>query len=270
MAIAELSKALDEFLEAAADVERTRALAPIERRLEAQMQRAFRVQQRELLARLRRKPAAAVAVKEALAIGDFDRVWSSVAKATAKVFLGPIVTAWKAAFGAGAKSLFTAVGVPKGKLANGPSAEILRQRGADRVSGINDETRDQIRRILVEGAEKGWPPNQVAKAISERYTEFRVGVPQEHIRSRAHLVAVTEAGDAYMEANLLAAQQLHDGGTELEKSWSTVGDDRVSEGCQENEAAGWIPLGDAFPSGHQRPLRFPGCRCVLMTQRKET
>ena len=38
----------------------------------------------------------------------------------------------------------------------------------------------------------------------------------------------------------------------------------ASDGCDENAAAGWLPLAAAFPSGHQRPLRFPGCRCDLL------
>jgi CBS domain-containing protein len=40
-----------------------------------------------------------------------------------------------------------------------------------------------------------------------------------------------------------------------------MGDDRVSDGCIENGNAGWIDNKEAFPSGHQFPPRFPGCRC---------
>jgi hypothetical protein len=95
-----------------------------------------------------------------------------------------------------------------------------------------------------------------------------MGMPQQHIDSRAHLVAVTETGNAYAEGQLEVAQELAAAGIEMEKAWITVGDDRVTEGCRENEAAGWIGLDDPFPSGHQRPLRFPGCRCDLLTRRK--
>jgi hypothetical protein len=54
----------------------------------------------------------------------------------------------------------------------------------------------------------------------------------------------------------------------MEKRWLTVGDDRVSDGCKDNQRAGWIALNDAFPSGDDRPLRFPGCRCVVQYRRK--
>ena len=45
------------------------------------------------------------------------------------------------------------------------------------------------------------------------------------------------------------------------KRWMNMGDDRVSDGCIENGNAGWIDNKEAFPSGHQFPPRFPGCRC---------
>ena len=81
---------------------------------------------------------------------------------------------------------------------------------------------------------------------------------------------MTEIGDAYAEGNLIVAQELAAAGIEMEKAWSTVGDDKVSELCAGNEAQGWIPLEDAFQSGHQRPLGHPGCRCDLRTRREKT
>jgi len=40
-------------------------------------------------------------------------------------------------------------------------------------------------------------------------------------------------------------------------SWSTVGDERVSDGCIANAAVGWIPVDQLFPSGHQHPTPVP-------------
>ena len=90
--------------------------------------------------------------------------------------------------------------------------------------------------------------------------------PQLHIRNRAELIAVTETGNAYEKAAMLQAEALQQAGLPMEKSWNTVGDDRVSDGCQENEDAGWIPIDEPFPSGDMQPLRFPGCRCNLQTR----
>ena len=55
-----------------------------------------------------------------------------------------------------------------------------------------------------------------------------------------------------------------DAGLDVEKHWSTMGDDKVSDECLLNEQDGedgWIPLEQAHTSGHMHPLRFPGCRC---------
>lgn len=45
--------------------------------------------------------------------------------------------------------------------------------------------------------------------------------------------------------------------------WMTQQDELVDDDCLENEAAGAIPLGEAFPSGHDAPPAHPNCRCYL-------
>jgi len=144
----------------------------------------------------------------------------------------------------------------------------INKRGAELVTKINETTRSEIKRIVTNGIEKGLSYDQTAKEISKRFSEFAIGKPQLHIRSRAHLVAVTEAGNAYETGNYEAGKQLQEAGIMLEKYWATVGDNRVSDGCSANEGQGWIPYDEAFESGHEHPLRFPGCRCALLTRRK--
>jgi len=136
------------------------------------------------------------------------------------------------------------------------------------VTKITETTREFINTIMVQSANEGWSYDQTAEALTQRFQEFAIGKPQSHIDSRAHLIAVTEAGNASLEGQMIVARDLQDAGIEMEKSWSTVGDDKVTEGCLENEAAGWIALNKEFPSGHMRPLRFPGCRCDLQTRMK--
>jgi SPP1 gp7 family putative phage head morphogenesis protein len=46
--------------------------------------------------------------------------------------------------------------------------------------------------------------------------------------------------------------------------WLTAEDDRVCPRCAGNEAEGWIPSGDDFPSGDTQPPAHPNCRCALM------
>lgn len=43
------------------------------------------------------------------------------------------------------------------------------------------------------------------------------------------------------------------------------GDEKVCELCRMNEAAGAIPLGSMFPSGHACPLYHNRCRCNITT-----
>jgi hypothetical protein len=122
--------------------------------------------------------------------------------------------------------------------------------------------------ILTQAADEGWSYQRTAEAIIDRYKEFAIGKPQEHIDSRAHLIAVTEVGNAYVEGNMIVARDLQDAGVEMEKAWSTVGDSKVTEECKANEAQGFIPIDQPFLSGDMRPLRFPGCRCDLLTRVK--
>ena len=79
-----------------------------------------------------------------------------------------------------------------------------------------------------------------------------------------------KTGDYYSEQNLKVAQDLQNAGINMEKEWSTVGDDNVCEICQRNEDTGWIPINQPFPSGHQRPLAHSKCRCDMLTRRIKT
>lgn len=89
---------------------------------------------------------------------------------------------------------------------------------------------------------------------------------------RSQLIARTELSTAVNEAQLVDINSRVTSGAlppETEKRWSTVGDDRVSEGCQENESDGWILMNNTFTSGHAGPPRFPGCRCALQFRAKQ-
>lgn len=153
-------------------------------------------------------------------------------------------------------------------LPNPRAAAYAEQHAAEMVTRIDSTTRTVIHDIIAQGTREGWSYDEIAKRITEQFAEFAAGKPQQHIDSRAHLVAVTEVGNAYEEGNLIVARGLQDAGLPMEKHWQTVGDARVSAGCRANEAAGWILLAEQFPSGHDRPLRFPGCRCTALYRRQ--
>jgi len=132
----------------------------------------------------------------------------------------------------------------------------------DYIKGIQKATSDQVKTIIQQAIDEGWSYNETAKAISDQFDEFS--------RDRANLIAVTEIGNSYEEGNRSFADSLAEAGIHIVKSWQTSKDDKVSDGCQENEDAGWIELDEPFPSGDQQPLRFPGCRCYAIYEQAST
>lgn len=267
----ELVPALDRFLEATARDRKRRASTPLERRLERAIAKAFRTQGTLFVRRFRTLRSAPTneALREALREADWIPYFASAVTDTLSLFSEPLTELALAAIEAGFRSAIVDVGVAIAFDQSNPEfVDYLAKVGVERVAGINDTTRAELRTLISDASARGDSYSAIARRISARYERFAVGVPQQHLRSRAELVAVTEIGDAYEFGTLSAAADLASGGIPMEKSWLTVGDARVSAGCRENERAGWIELDKAFPSGHDRPLRFPGCRCALLTQRR--
>ena len=149
-----------------------------------------------------------------------------------------------------------------------PLTRDMRRRAAERIAGIDETTLGLLRTLIEQAIGEEWAYTKLAAAIRAMFVDFGRAVPQRHLRDRAELIAVTEIGQAYLDGQLDNAQRLVDRGAQIEKSWLTVGDDRVSDGCRFNADQGWIPLAQTFRSGHASPLRFPGCRCALQTRRR--
>ena len=269
-----LAEALSRFVRKAKRAQKRRALASIEKRLEKAMQKAFRKQGGAFMRRFWKlrdqwtvesgstwlKPS--VPLWEGLIDADWWPMFDEAAAETWGLFEGPLAVAVKEALRAGAQQLIDDMAAKLGigfDLENPRAVAYLREHGAEMVTKINETTREVIKDIVTRGTEEGWSYDRVAKEITTRFQEFAIGKPQAHIRSRAHLVAITEAGNAYEAGNYIVAQSLQDAGIEMDKLWVTMGDSRVSSGCLENAADDWIPIGQAHTSGDQHPLRFPGC-----------
>lgn len=207
---------------------------------------------------------------EAITPADWQTAWYEVEQATVKLFSEPVAKAVKKAVEIGALAQIASLSLGiRWDVKNPRAQRYLDNYGARMVTGINETTREALQIVIGQAANEGWSYQRTAEAIIERFEQFAVGRPQAHIDSRAHLIAVTEIGNAYAEGTLIVARDLAEAGIAIEKAWDTVGDGNVSEGCQENQDAGWIDVNDVFPSGHQRPLRFPGCRCDLLTRIKQ-
>lgn len=174
------------------------------------------------------------------------------------------------------------------------SQEIL-----DRAAALADTAADSLLRTMTqadlnavgktisEGIAEGLHPRAIARRLEEvqgldsnraaAFDKFRAGLEesdmtdaqiaaaeerefQRLLRERRETIARTESNFAVSEGDRLEAQRT---GAKY-KVWQTTGDDRVSEDiCAVNEAAGPIPFGEDFPSGHATTPGHPNCRCAV-------
>jgi SPP1 gp7 family putative phage head morphogenesis protein len=151
-----------------------------------------------------------------------------------------------------------------------PSPEAIswaEKHAAKLVTQMDEETKNRLAQVISDGIANKRGPGGLATDIKRELGWMGRSRPSEipgkTMQSRASLIARTETADAL-------GQAFEDRGKEMDtegKEWVTVGDNKVSDGCLENEAAGVIPFNDAFPSGHMRPPRFPGCRCACAPAR---
>jgi hypothetical protein len=239
---------------------------PIETTLQTKLSKLF-VKQGNAVAR-RLRPISKYLSESAAS--DFDDLFDDAIFDTSADMQAAIETTTNASVLIGGKSLISDF---KSKLVfsltNPRAVAYTKDHAATAIAGIDQTSKNDIRRLVVLAVEHGTSYSELARQIKARYSQFAVGVPQQHIRSRAELIAITETGNGYQAGNFAAARMIEDGGVTLEKHWYNRGDDRVSDGCKENTAAGWLAIDKAFPSGDMTPLRFPGCRCAAQYRRKK-
>ncbi len=246
--------AADRLLEAAKALKRERVLKRHAGPLEKRMQAIFRKQKRLAAAGLQRFSSM---FAEAMSATEVAVMLARAEAETAEEMRVAIQATSSKAFSSGIEA--SGVGsVISFNVAHPLAVGWLEEHAAEMVTKINETTRSTIAGLVTRATEEGWSYGKTAREITARYEEFAVGKPQHHIRSRAHLVAVTEAANGYEEGQRRSMGLLTDRGLSVEKAWETVGDDLVSDGCMENEGAGWIPIDDTFPSGDAHPPRFSG------------
>ena len=264
-----LGEAIARMIAAAKVYQRDRALRPVERALATEMRTAFREQKRVFLQEFER---IGPGIFGEAAPPPIEGALETAYQATLALFLGPIEEAAAAAVAAAARHRVAEFGIDYAfDLKNPRAIAAIKAQAVASVEEIDATTRDDLTRILTQGMEEGYNYQQVARAIAAKYDEYAVPVTRpRHIRNRAELIAVTEAAEAYETGNRLVIDEMTAVGLEMEMSWSTVGDERVSDGCIANAAVGWIPVDQLFPSGHQHAPRFPGCRCATLYRRRPT
>ena len=263
--------AIDRLIEAFSARRKWRALAPIERKLELAMQAAFRKQGRAFLAALNHRAGVLSGrLRESpgdLLPPDWEAIFLEIAVDLVP-FNTPIQAAAESALLTGGRHAVADLAVEGAfDLANPRAAAYLEAHAAEAVTAINEATRAELRRVIAAGVREGQSYDQIARTIRERFAGFSTPQPQLHIRSRAHLVAVTETSAGYEQGNRAVADQLQAEGLQMEKSWLDVGDSRVDPDCADNAATGWIPIADSFPAGASEPPQHPACRCTALQRR---
>ena len=249
-------------------ITRAAALAPVEWELEPALEDAFRTQGELFVARLEELAPWFPKLQEALvpanlSAAEIAAMWAEIVYATLYLFEAPMNAAALKAMLAGKASVLAELSWTGGFQLGFDEALLNQIPSLTRMTlnSINQTTQDYINTQVRHAMEEGWSYDRTAKAITDRFEEFAVGRPQLHIKSRAHLVAVTETGNMYVEASMQTAQAVQNMGLEVEKKWSVIGVERVCDDCNANAAVGWIPLNSLYPSGHMRPLAHPACRC---------
>lgn len=117
---------------------------------------------------------------------------------------------------------------------------------------ITEGTRAMLRSSVRQTLENGSSAQQLAADLSEQHA---------FSRERARMIARTELA----RADGMGAQiGWEESGLVSGKEWLTAGDDKVSDICRGNGAAGVIGLNQHFPSGDLAPPSHPNCRCVVI------
>jgi hypothetical protein len=239
-----------------------RAVLPAERRIERVCATMFRAQGRLMARTLGRYPERFVT--EVLTDAELSSEWDAVVVATSPPLAARIDREAARMVRAGAVQLIGELSIEMAFDVGQPDAvAFLRDRGALRVAGMNATSREALRELLVQAVDDGWSYSRTAREIRARFDGFAGRSPLRHIRSRAELVAVTEAGEAYEHGRMLVSDRLADAGLDVQHAWLTVGDGAVCSICSSAGAQGWIVRGELFVNGLAGPLGHPGCRCTL-------
>lgn len=254
-----------ELVTLAEAVVRQRGRATIERGMRSGMTRVW-------LAQGRAFPAQRVA-REALALRPQDVVEVADPQHSGDPILRLVAGAWPAREEAIAKviSLFGAraattamnwtlarIGYPRATSLLPVVSDWLGEHALTRATGIEGTSMERIRRILADGIEANRDARAIAREIRREFTSWG--------KARAEMVARTEVAEAWEESQVrvLAANGWTEG-----VEWLTAEDERVDGGgfsgpCVDNAAAGVLPVGSVFPSGHTHPPAHPLCRCTLV------
>jgi hypothetical protein len=122
-----------------------------------------------------------------------------------------------------------------GELVDNPNAEW----------SIAENTREMLRGDISQAIEEGWSNDKLASVIEENY-----GFSPE----RSEMIARTETAFADVAGNMEAYRE---SGLVSGKEWIMGSEHDLDDECNENAAAGVVPLDEPFPSGDMDPPAHP-------------
>lgn len=261
--------ALRHLAEAVKANRRAIVLGPSTAKVNKALRKMWRAQRIAIVAHLRTKRSAfdgAESLREAN-VPSWESRWGAIENATRRDLETTLDAQYPKAMGAGAShAIADCAAVISFSVKHPDAVAWLADRSAERVAAINATTRDGLRTLLSNAVDEGWSWTRTARAIEAQFAGFSGSVPQSFLRTRAELVAVTEMAEAYEHGQSVVRSDLAKLGLAVEKSWLTVGDDRVSTDCLGNQGQGWIPNADSFGSGASSPPEHPGCRCTSLSR----
>lgn len=135
-------------------------------------------------------------------------------------------------------------------LAPDAAEDYLAEHSLEKLTGGWDETTlGRLRNALADSYSSGGTADDIEQALKDTVAEFST--------KRAAMIAQTEVNDAYNYGR----RELADEAGMNEKAWDPDGE--ACEVCEDNVAAGWIPIDEDFPSGDDGPTAHPNCDCSL-------
>ena len=128
----------------------------------------------------------------------------------------------------------------------------LDQRASYLVKTVDKTNQKIIARTITEGLKQ-----RLSNQVIIQYLKQNSG---RISKERADLISETEL--AY-SMGLVDVETMHRNGIEMHK-WITEADELTCEACTANESAGYVDVGDEFPSGVTATPAHVRCRCFLI------
>ncbi len=119
------------------------------------------------------------------------------------------------------------------------------------LPGLADSALNQLRALVVQAIQEGWSGRQLGAKIETVW-----GIA----RMLADTAATTEIASAQENGTLIGWRQSQ---VVRAKCWSPGSERKALDACDQNAAAGEIPIDQLFPSGVLTPPAHAGCSCCL-------